>query len=98
MEGLGLGARTAVLVSGDTCARAKPFPDPLLHAAATLALQPDAILYVGDDIRDVQAARAAGMPVLAAGYGYLGTGPGPDQWGADAIVDSPDEIGAWVGL
>lgn len=98
MAGLGLGERAAVLVGGDTCERAKPFPDPLLHAARALAIEPSAILYVGDDIRDVQAARAAGMPVLAAGYGYLGNGPGPHEWGADAVVDSPAGIAAWAGL
>jgi phosphoglycolate phosphatase len=98
LGGLGLASRTAVLVGGDTCARAKPFPDPLLHAAERLALSPTAILYVGDDERDVQAARAAGMPVLAAGYGYLGDGPGPARWGADAVVGSPSEIARWAGL
>jgi phosphoglycolate phosphatase len=98
MDQLGLGTRAAVIVGGDTCERSKPFPDPLLHAARTLALDPPTVLYVGDDIRDIQAARAAGMPVLAAGYGYLGTGAGPHEWGADAVVDSPARIAAFAGI
>jgi phosphoglycolate phosphatase len=98
IDGLGLAARSAVLVGGDTCERAKPFPDPLLHAARCLMLEPHAVLYVGDDIRDVQAARAAGMPVVAAGYGYLGDGPHPSRWGADGVVDSPAEIARWAGI
>ena len=98
IDGLGLASRSAVLVGGDTCARAKPFPDPLLHAAEKLALKPASILYVGDDERDVQAARAAGMPVVAAGYGYLGDGPDPARWGADGGVDSPAGIARWAGL
>ena len=98
MDGLGLSSRTAVIVGGDTCERAKPFPDPLLHAAAVMALAPRTVLYVGDDERDVQAARAAGMPVLAAGYGYLGDGPEPARWGADGVVDSPSGIARWAGL
>jgi phosphoglycolate phosphatase len=98
IDGLGLASRSTVLVGGDTCARAKPFPDPLLHAASQLALKPASILYVGDDERDVQAARAAGMPVVAAGYGYLGDGPAPSRWGADGVVRSPSEIARWVGL
>jgi phosphoglycolate phosphatase len=98
MDGLGLASRAAVLVGGDTCGRAKPFPDPLLHAAERLMLEPRTVLYIGDDERDVQAARAAGMPVLAAGYGYLGDGLAPSQWGADAVVDSPAEIARWAGL
>jgi phosphoglycolate phosphatase len=97
MRGLGLAERCAVLVGGDTCARAKPFPDPLLHAASALKLKPSRTLYVGDDIRDVQAARAAGMPVIVAGYGYLG-GSDPVTWGSDGIIDSPESIGAWLAL
>ncbi|HUP30182.1 MAG TPA: phosphoglycolate phosphatase [Usitatibacter sp.] len=96
MEGLGLSKRMAVLVGGDTCARPKPFPDPLLYAAETIRVPTARTLYVGDDERDVQAARAAGMPVLAAGYGYLGDGPPPAQWKADAIVNTVDEIGTWI--
>ena len=98
IEGLGLASRAAVVVGGDTCERAKPFPDPLIHAAQALALHPRSILYVGDDERDVQAARAAGMPVVAAAYGYLGDGPEPGRWGADGVVASPAGIARWAGL
>jgi N-acetyl-D-muramate 6-phosphate phosphatase len=96
IECMGLGDRAGVVIGGDTCARAKPFPDPLLHAAETLGVPPPSTLYVGDDERDVQAARAAGMPVLVAGYGYLGEGTPPAAWGADAVIDSPLEIGDWI--
>ena len=57
-----------------------------------LQLPPSACLYVGDDLRDVQAARAAGMPVLAAKYGYLGDGGSVESWQADAIIDHPREV------
>jgi phosphoglycolate phosphatase len=96
LDGLGVGKRAAIIVGGDTCARPKPFPDPLLHAAATLGIAPMSTLYVGDDVRDVQAARAAGMPVIVAGYGYLGDGQPPMFWGADAVLDSPAGIGEWI--
>ena len=92
---LGLGARAAIVVGGDTCARSKPFPDPLLFAASAMRVAPSRTLYVGDDERDVQAARAAGMPVVVAGYGYLG-GTAPDLWNADAILDSPAHLDAWI--
>ena len=95
IDALGLGARAAVVVGGDTCARAKPFPDPLLFAAAAMGATPAHTLYVGDDERDVQAARAAGMPVVVAGYGYLG-GSAPALWNADAILDSPAHLDAWI--
>jgi len=96
LEALGLDDRSHVLVGGDTCARAKPFADPLLHACEALGIAASKSLYVGDDERDVQAARAAGMKVIVAGYGYLGDGVPAVQWGADAIVDSPLAIGAWM--
>ncbi|HLU76774.1 MAG TPA: phosphoglycolate phosphatase [Burkholderiales bacterium] len=94
VRALGLYERCRCIVSGDTAARPKPYPDPLLHAAHAIDLAPAACLYVGDDLRDVQAARAAGMPVLAARYGYLGIGNDADPvtWEADAIIDDPREV------
>ena len=97
MDELGLGARAGVVVGGDTCPRAKPFPDPLLFAASTLGVAPARTMYVGDDERDVQAARAAGMPVIVAGYGYLGDGAPPSEWNADGIVNHVSEIERWIG-
>jgi 2-phosphoglycolate phosphatase len=97
LDALDLTARAACIVSGDTVARAKPHPDPLLHASRTLALDPAACLYVGDDLRDIQAARAAGMPILAAGYGYLGDEGDPHEWGADAVIDHPLETLNFLG-
>jgi len=97
LDALGLTSRAACIVSGDTVSRPKPHPDPLLHASRALALDPAACLYVGDDLRDIQAARAAGMPILAAGYGYLGDEGDPHQWGADAVIDHPLETLNFLG-
>jgi phosphoglycolate phosphatase len=96
MESFGLAGRAGIVVGGDTCARAKPFPDPLLHAIEKLGVPAARTLYVGDDERDVQAARAAQMPVIVAGYGYLGDGPAPSEWGADGIVSAPEGVKAWI--
>jgi phosphoglycolate phosphatase len=92
LRGLQLDARAACVVGGDTTSRLKPHPDPLLHAAAALQLRPSDCLYIGDDLRDVQAARAAGMRVLAARYGYLGDGGAIESWQADAIIAHPREV------
>jgi phosphoglycolate phosphatase len=92
LQGLHLDQRAACVVGGDTTARGKPHPDSLLHAAAALQLPPSACLYVGDDVRDVQAARAAGMRVIAAKYGYLGDGGSIESWQADAIILHPREV------
>jgi N-acetyl-D-muramate 6-phosphate phosphatase len=93
---LGIADRAATIVGGDTCPRPKPFPDPLLLAAERIGVAPNRTLYIGDDERDVQAARAAGMPVIVAGYGYLGNDTPPTEWNADAIVHSAQEIGEWI--
>jgi N-acetyl-D-muramate 6-phosphate phosphatase len=92
IAGLGLAPRAGCIVCGDTCARAKPFPDPLVEAAARVGLQPGQCLYIGDDERDVQAAHAAGMDCLVAGYGYLGDGSPPHQWGGRAVIAHPREV------
>ncbi len=89
---LDLHLRAACVVSGDTTERAKPAPDPLLHAAHAIRLAPASCLYVGDDLRDVQGARAAGMGVIAAGWGYLGAEGDPHSWGADAVLGHPTEV------
>jgi phosphoglycolate phosphatase len=89
---LGLADRAGCVVGGDTTPHAKPHPAPLLEAARRLDVDPALCCYVGDDVRDITAARAAGMRGVVAGYGYLGTGPCPEHWGADAIVARPLEL------
>ena len=83
----------ACVVCGDTTPHLKPHPAPLLAAAEKLSLAPADCIYVGDDLRDIQAARAAGMRSVAVQYGYHGTDhPGPAAWNADAIIDHPLEL------
>lgn len=77
------------IVSGDTTPHAKPHPAPLLEAARQLGVSPDRCLYVGDDERDILAGRAAGMPTVAAAYGYLGASADTVAWKADATITSP---------
>jgi 2-phosphoglycolate phosphatase len=84
-----LFATAGAVVGGDTTAHAKPHPAPLLEAARQLGLEPAGCIYVGDDERDVQAGRAAGMPTVAATYGYLGRNAEVLHWGADALIAEP---------
>jgi phosphoglycolate phosphatase len=86
---LGLVPRTSVLVGGDSTPHTKPHPAPLLEAARRLGLPPGRCVYVGDDARDMQAGRAAGMATLAAAWGYLGHGAVVTAWEADAILPAP---------
>ena len=94
IAGLGLGSRCAVSISGDTTAHPKPHPEPLFEACRRLGLAPGQAVYVGDDLRDIQSARAAGMPSVAAAWGYLGDGPAIEAWQADVILQQPSDLTA----
>lgn len=89
---LGLNEHSAVLVCGDTTPHAKPHPLPLLHAAEQAGFAPDRCVYVGDDLRDIQSAHAAGMPAIAAAYGYVGQDEDCTTWLAEATVRTPDAL------
>ena len=93
---LGIFDDADCLVYGDTTARKKPSPLPLLHAARQLGLDARDCVYVGDSLRDVTAARNAGMPVLAVSYGYRLQYEHPSQWDADAVLDAVGELIAWL--
>jgi phosphoglycolate phosphatase len=92
VKALGLAQDCAVLVCGDTTAHAKPHPLPLLHAAQQAGYDVERCLYVGDDLRDIQAAQAAGMPSIAAAYGYCGPEHPPETWQADHCAYSAREM------
>lgn len=89
LAALALPVAPDCVVSGDTAARPKPHPDPLLHAAGLLGHDPARCWYVGDHARDIIAGRAAGMATLAACYGYMGDEAPPEDWGADRLIDAP---------
>lgn len=92
MEALGYDKRAACLVSGDTCAHAKPHPEPLLHAARVIGVAPEKCLYLGDDKRDIDAGRAAGMGTLIALFGYIDPKVDLNTWQADAAIASPLDL------
>ena len=91
LELLGVRSRAACIVGGDTTGRIKPDPAPLLAASERIGVAPEHCVYLGDDRRDVEAGRAAGMKVVLAKFGYL-NGNDPETWGADAMIDRPQEL------
>ena len=91
IEALELDRPCACVIGGDTAPRMKPHPDPLFAACRALGVEAATCIYVGDDRRDVEAAHAAGMRAIAVRYGYLNGGE-PDTWGADAVVDRPQDV------
>ncbi len=98
MEKLGYATRAACLVSGDTCEEAKPHPAPMLHAAKLIGVDPERCLYLGDDLRDMQAAKAANMIGIIAGYGYLEANADTSKWQAAGIVQTPFALLRFLSL
>lgn len=98
VAGLPALAPAAVVIAGDTTPHAKPHPAPLLEAARRLGVAPADCVYVGDDLRDVQAGRAAGMATLVAAWGYLGAEPDIHGWEADAVLETPAALLKWLAL
>jgi len=95
---LGWHARHGVLIGGDSLAERKPHPLPLLHAAEVMGAKPEDCVYVGDDARDIAAARAAGMRSIVALWGYRVPDDDPVAWGGDLLVDHPSDLvdaGSW---
>jgi N-acetyl-D-muramate 6-phosphate phosphatase len=96
LEQLGLTARFACVVSGDTVSARKPDAMPMLHAAQLAGVDARECLYVGDAERDIQAAHAAGMRGLVATYGYLQPDENWQAWGGDGFIREPLELLAWL--
>jgi N-acetyl-D-muramate 6-phosphate phosphatase len=92
---LGWESRCAVLIGGDSLAARKPDPLPLRVAAGRLGLATADCVYVGDDERDIVAARAAGMPSVVALWGYRLDEDDPVAWQGDVMVEQPGELCAF---
>ncbi len=93
---LTLPSTPQVVVSGDTLNVKKPHPLPLLHACNYLQGNPANAIYIGDDERDAQAGKKAGMFTLAASWGYIPAGEDPHTWGADQVIDRAADILPWL--
>ena len=97
MSLLDLTERATCIVSGDTCPQPKPHPAPMFTAAELCETVPAACLYLGDAERDIQAARAAGMPSLIAAWGYIDSIDTPHTWGAHAEIRHPLDTLDYLG-
>jgi N-acetyl-D-muramate 6-phosphate phosphatase len=98
LRALGLYERAGCVLSGDSLPVRKPDPLPLLTAAARIGVNPHDCLYLGDALRDMQAARAANMVALGARFGYLPAQEDVSSWPVTAWIDTPAELLDWVGL
>ena len=98
MAALKLADRAACIISGDTTANAKPHAEPMLAACKKAAVKPQECVYIGDAIHDITAGKNAQMKTLVALYGYLKSTDAPETWGADALIESPEQLSAWIDL
>lgn len=96
---LDLADRFVTIIGGDTMGkdangkqRAKPAPDPVLEARKRCAKngKSGSFAFVGDSSYDVDAAKAAGVPVVACAYGYCDKPP--HELGADAVIHAASEL------
>lgn len=80
------------LICPDHVAKPKPDPEGLLLACEQIGCNADEAIYVGDHVRDVDAAKAINMPTVAAAWGYIPVGESVEDWQADYLLQKPDEL------
>lgn len=98
LDALKLSARAACVICGDTIPERKPHPAPLKLAATRIGIPAEHCLYLGDALRDVQAAIGAGMLPLGARFGYLDPAENPEQWPVAGWLERPGDLLPWLGL
>lgn len=96
LEGLGLAERCAVTICPDHVSERKPNPEGLLLACQRIGCEPGEAVYVGDHARDIEAGKNAGMPTIAANYGYIPADDPAAHWQADLLVNRAEEIHDYV--
>ncbi|MCK9609157.1 MAG: HAD-IA family hydrolase [Methylomonas sp.] len=96
MNALNLSHRAACVISGDTTANSKPHPEPMLAACRQAGVSPEHCVYIGDASHDIAAGKNANMKTLAALYGYIKENDQPEHWGADALIEHPQQLQQWI--
>lgn len=98
IESMGLKQRAACLVSGDDAPQPKPSPATLLMACEQIQVKPENCIYIGDAERDIQAGKAAGMQTAVALFGYIDISDKPQEWGADWMLQKPEDLIGLIGV
>lgn len=94
LAALDLDRHFDAVVGGDTFATAKPHAEPLLGAISRAGGTANGSVMVGDSITDIDAARNAGIPVIAVDFGYT---PVPvRELGPDRVISHYDELAGAV--
>ena len=96
IQALELQNRAACVICGDTTPNPKPHPAPLLEACKRVNVSVAECVYIGDAAHDILAGKNAEMYTLAATYGYLQANDNPENWGANALIHSPQHLLTWL--
>lgn len=91
LKDLGIHDKFEIVISGDTLAKKKPDPMPLLHGAEFFKVKPENAMMLGDSVSDVKASRAAGFQIVCMSYGY-NHGVDIRESSPDAVIDSMVEL------
>ncbi|MES2580446.1 MAG: HAD-IA family hydrolase [Pseudomonadota bacterium] len=98
IKSMGLDQRAACVVSGDDAPQPKPSPATLLMACEQINVKPENCIYIGDAERDIQAGKAAGMQTAVALFGYIDISDKPEDWGADIMLQKPEDLLDLIGF
>ena len=96
IEFFGWSSRAKCVICGDSLRKTKPSPEPLIEGANQLGVSLEECVYIGDAITDVEAARAAGMCIIVAGYGYVPNEGWETNWSADGTAERPIDLRKWL--
>lgn len=88
VEVLQLKELFSAIVSGQDIVHGKPHPEVFLLAAERLGVLPRRSVVFEDSVAGVEAARAAGMSVIAITNSWTRDA----LWAADVVVDSVEEV------
>ena len=95
LKALGIFNDFKIIISGDTLAKRKPDPMPLLYCAEYFNLKPKECLMLGDSVSDVKAARAAGFDIICMSYGYNHGNDIADE-NPDLVIDSMSQLSDYL--
>ncbi|MSR11380.1 MAG: HAD family hydrolase [Gammaproteobacteria bacterium] len=98
LQKLALRDRCKSLVCPEHVSQRKPHPEPILLACQQLRRNTERTVYIGDHVRDIQAAKNADVIAIAAAYGYIAADARVEDWYADFILTAPEETGALLNL
>jgi len=92
MENFTFACAPVCLICPDDVKQRKPHPEALERACTLANCTPDEALYIGDHIRDIQCGQRAKMKTIAVSYGYIAIDDSASDWGADYVVDDPEQL------